>query len=74
MSGQSGKTSFVRKLLSFKHLLIKNAPTHTIVVKTQDSDVYSQMLSDGLIHEILDGENLDYQNLTRILKMHKKTG
>ena len=66
-------TTLISKILRYKNVLFKSPPKYVILYYTQHQPIYDDMLSQGLIHEII--HNFDgIENLKRRISPWKKSG
>lgn len=56
-SSQTGKTSFLKKLLSHREDLMTTPPKRVILFYKLNQDIYNEMVSSNLIHDLVDVSN-----------------
>ena len=55
-------------------MLFDKVPAHAIILKTQESELYDKMLSEGLVQEVIDGEQIGFQELKQLVYPYRNSG
>ena len=64
---QSGKSTFIRKLLKWRGSLFNPAPKKVIYVYAERSPIIERMLEEGLIHKAVKNLPKDYDTLEKLV-------